>query len=476
MGFTPVAEQAFSVSSRCPDRAQAARKRRALALCIAGATVIPLKPIAAGPPAPMRGAGRTHHRSGPPRLRRLLDAPHRLGFFAGALLLASAALWWGAALTLRAAAVPVPWAVSPSTAHALVMVFAFMPLFFVGFLYTAGPRWLQLPPVSARALLVPVIAMVAGWLVAALGFHVSAQLAALGLAAVALGFGLLSGRFGLLVAQSRAADRDHAAIVLIGCVVLAFALWGAAVGVAMERDTAVRSAAQVGLWGGAGLVFASVAHRMIPFFTAAAVPALDAWRPRALLMILVLLIGVQAPFAAADVVVVGAAPFAWSALRAVIELAGGALLVWLAVRWGLVQSLRVRLLAMLHMGFFWLGVAFVLGGVSHALQAASDGALSLGLAPLHAFTIGYLGSTLLAMATRVVCGHSGRALVADRWAWAIFWALQAAVMLRVLAALWPSASTPLTLLAAQFFVASAGAWTLRYGRWLLQPRADGQTG
>ena len=443
---------------------------------IVGVTVIPLKPIPAGPPAPMRGNARVRQRSGPPRLRRLLDAPHRLGFFAGALLLALAALWWGAALTLRAAALSVPWAVSPTTAHALTMVFAFMPLFFVGFLYTAGPRWLQLPAVAARTLLLPVMLMLAGWLLAVLGFHVSAPLAALGIAAVALGFGLLSGRFGLMVGSSRAPERAHAVIVLIGCIVMVLAMWSAALGLALERDAPVRAAAQVGLWGGAGLVFASVAHRMIPFFTAAALPALDAWRPRALLMILVLLIGVQAPFAAVDVWLAGPAPFAWSLLRATVELAGGALLVWLAVRWGLVQSLRVRLLAMLHMGFFWLGVAFVLGGVSHGLHAASDGTLSLGLAPLHAFTIGYLGSTLLAMATRVVCGHSGRALIADRWAWAMFWALQAAVLLRVLAALWPLAATPFTLLSVQFFVASVGAWALRYGRWLLQPRADGQLG
>jgi uncharacterized protein involved in response to NO len=50
------------------------------------------------------------------------------------------------------------------------------------------------------------------------------------------------------------------------------------------------------------------------------------------------------------------------------------------------------------------------------------------------------------------------------------------VLLRVLAALWPLAATPFTLLSVQFFVASVGAWALRYGRWLLQPRADGQLG
>jgi len=436
--------------------------------------VIPLKPAAAGVPV-AGAAARRRHASGPPRLRWLLAAPHRLGFFAGALLLALASAWWAAVLVLLQAGVSLPWQVRPGTAHGLLMVYGFMPLFFSGFLFTAGPRWLSLPPVAAASLLVPVAAMVGGWLVFFAGVHASAPLAAAGLAAVAFGFALLSGRFGLLVLQSRVADRDHPRIVLLACSTAVVGLWAAALALALGHDALARAATQLGLWGGAGLVFATVAHRMIPFFTASALPALDAWRPRALLLILVGLIGAQAPWAVADAL----APPPGSALlwvRAAIEGAGGALLVGLALRWGLVQSLRIRLLAMLHMGFFWLGVAFVLAGVSHASMAATGGALSLGLAPLHAFTMGYLGSTLLAMATRVVCGHGGRTLVADNWAWAMFWALQAGVVLRVLAALWPLAQLPFTLLAAQFWLAAVLAWALRYGGWLLRPRPDGRPG
>ena len=39
---------------------------------------------------------------------------------------------------------------------------------------------------------------------------------------------------------------------------------------------------------------------------------------------------------------------------------------------------------------------------------------------------------------------------------------------RVVAALVPAASTPLTLLTVQFWIAAVGAWALRYGRWLLR--------
>jgi uncharacterized protein involved in response to NO len=131
---------------------------------------------------------------------------------------------------------------------------------------------------------------------------------------------------------------------------------------------------------------------------------------------------------------------------------------------------------MLHLGFFWLGVSFTLGGVSHVLMSTSGGSLSLGLAPLHAFTMGFLGSLLLAMATRVACGHSGRPVQAGPWVWLMFWALQAAVLARVAAALWPQAGTPLTLLAAQFWLGAMGAWALKHAPWFGRPRVDGGAG
>jgi uncharacterized protein involved in response to NO len=403
----------------------------------------------------------------------LLEAPHRLAFVAGLWLLVCASLWWATVLALRFAAVAVPWQVSPSTAHALLMVYGFMPLFIAGFLFTAGPRWLLLPPVPVRSLLPPVLSMLLGWCAVLIGVHTGARIAACGLALAGLGFAHLSARFHLLLRRSRVPDRHHAQVVALGNAATVVGWSAAAPAVALERDARARAAAYFGLFSGVGLVFVSVAHRMIPFFTAAALPALDAWRPRALLMILVALVGVQGLWFAADALIAGASmPPALLWLRAAVEWAAGALLLWLALRWGLVQSLRIRLLAKLHMGFFWLGVAFVLAGASHALMAGSAGEVSLGLAPLHAFTMGYLGSMLMAMATRVICGHGGRAVVADNAAWALFWLLQAAVWCRLVAALAPAVQVPFTLLAAGLWGVSVAAWALREGRTLLRSRAQ----
>lgn len=412
-----------------------------------------------------------------PRLRRLLLAPHRLAFFAGALVLASAALWWGAVLALRAGGVALPWAVRPGSAHALLMAFGFMPLFFTGFLFTAGPRWLAVPAVSPQALRRPLLAMLVGWGVALVGFHAAAPLAAAGVASAAGGFAVLCRRFARLVFASPQRDRAHATLALLGCSLCALAMAAAAAALALDHDAVALAAVQAALWGGIGVVFVSVSHRMLPFFTAVALPALDARWPRALLFTLVGLVAAQAPLAAADALL---APAGWPAgalaSRSVGEALAALLLLALAWRWGRVQPLRMRLLVMLHMGFFWLGVSLALLATSHALLAASAGTVSLGLAPLHAFTMGYLASTLMAMVTRVVCGHSGRAVVADAGVWAMFWTLQAAVALRVGAALWPAAATAANLAAALCFAAAELAWALRYGRWLLLPRLDGRPG
>jgi uncharacterized protein involved in response to NO len=169
-------------------------------------------------------------------------------------------------------------------------------------------------------------------------------------------------------------------------------------------------------------------------------------------------------------------PPALRAAQAAIELAAGAALLALAVRWGLMRSLKLRLLVMLHIGFVWFGVALLLAGVSHALQAA--GTASLGLAPLHAYTMGFLGSTLIAMASRVSAGHSGRALAADDFVWWLFWLLQFGVVARIAAGVVADgdAAPRLVVTAALCWAGVGVAWALRYGRWYGQPRVDGRPG
>ena len=413
-------------------------------------------------------------RTGAPRA--CSRAPHRLAFFAGAVGLAVTALWWLAMLGARALGWAVPWAVVPGAAHGLTLSLSFMPLFMAGFLFTAGTRWLGLPDVDARTtLLRPLLVIGLGWGLALPGFHLAAPLAGAGLALVAVGWVAVLLRFVRLIAASHVPDRLHARAVAAAGAVGALAMGVAAVAVAIGQTDLARAAAQLAIWGFLAPVFAIVSHRMLPFFTASALPFVPAWRPDWLLTVMLCALGITA-LAEVGAVLWWPLPAALHAALALLQLPVGAALLWLALRWGLLHSLKVRLLAMLHGGFVWLGIAFALAGTSHALVAWRGEAASLGLAPLHALTMGYLGATLIAMITRVTAGHSGRPLAADNVVWALYLVLQAAVVLRVVAALWPALPFALTVLAAAGWALACAGWAWRYGGWLGRPRVDGRPG
>jgi uncharacterized protein involved in response to NO len=159
-----------------------------------------------------------------------------------------------------------------------------------------------------------------------------------------------------------------------------------------------------------------------------------------------------------------------------VEAALASLMLGLALRWGFIQNLKIRLLAMLHGGFVWLGVALALNAVSHGLMAASGDTASLGLAPLHAMTMGYLGCTMFAMVTRISTGHGGRKESADNMVLWLYWVLQAAVILRVSAAIAEAFLQSLTLTAVAAWCVVMVSWAVRYGVWFGTPRPDGREG
>ncbi|MEK8045515.1 NnrS family protein [Ideonella margarita] len=457
--------------------------------------MIPSQPQPAGLPSGTIGGRRARSGAQGWQFRRLLAAPARLTMAAATLLLAVLAVWWGLALLAQAYSLALPWAVEPAAAHALAGTFGALPLFLAGVAFSVVPRWLAVPAVSARSLLLPVLALLAGWALALVGFHVHRALAAAGLCVVALGLALLAGRQAVLLLESRQPDRDHARLLLLGQGVMAVSLWAAAIFLALGHDTLVRACAPVALWAGLGLAMVAVLHRSLPAFSGLLLPAMGVWRSRMLLGVLAALVAWQAPFAAAQVLGGGALAGGAAVLAAGPSLAGGLLLMWLSLRWGLRVSLRrsapgvdaegravtvprsaLRLLAMLHVALFWLAVAFTLNGVSLTLMALTGGQMSLGLAPVHAYTLGFLGAGALALASQQALQLSGRALRADAWLWVLCGVVQVGVSCQVLAGLFPAAATPLTLLAAQFFVVAALTWGVRHGPWMGRLRVDGGAG
>jgi uncharacterized protein involved in response to NO len=434
--------------------------------------VISLKPA-----APERPSASPRPPAPPPspwRPSLLLLAPHRLAFFLAMLLLMASGLWWALVQVDRfTGALGLSYAFSPTLTHSAVMTFGFMPLFFSGFLFTAGPKWLGLEGVETHSLLPVLLLQAGGWLLWLAGAHSHAWVAVGGAALALAGLAAQSLRFWAMVRRSRAGDRLHAKVVAVAGSVGALCVTGLLVASLAESWDLARLAVLTALWGYVVVTFLVVAHRMIPFFTSSAVPMVKAWRPFWVLWVMLgaavlEVLAVWVPWAA------GSPVRGWMLFQGLAELAIGGVILWLGFVWGLVQSLKIRLLAMLHLGFFWLGLSFVLAGASELL-GLSAGVPALALGALHALTMGFLGSIVLAMVTRVSCGHSGRPLVADDLMWVLFWLLQLAVLLRIAGDLLQAPAWVLPA-AALLWAGLVTVWGLRLSGWYGRLRADGRPG
>lgn len=397
------------------------------------------------------------------RWRIFTAAPHRMFFATGMAWLIAWSGWWSLLLALRTAGVAGIEPVFPGLlVHGATMLFVVLPPFIYGFLLTVFPRWMTASPPAQGAMLAAWAMLNAGNLLMLAGsagglgaFTSGWLLATLALAVIAatlLGI--------LLRARGRVA---HAYAVIAGLAAGLLGMGLFARMVATGNFAAWPLARGLGLWGFLLVVYFSVCHRMIPFFSSRVVPGYVAWRPDWLLYLFVAL----------------------ALARGMLELAPGA--AWLAsvplaaigvlcvARWRPRQRSGVRLLAVLHISLAWLATGLVLAAIAD-LAAALGYSGVVGRAPLHALGMGFMGGMLMAMVTRVTLGHSGRPLVLDALTWKLFLVLQGATLLRMGAEFAPGAAGVLSLVAALAWVGAFGAWALSHAPAYFRVREDGAPG
>lgn len=401
----------------------------------------------------------------PSRLPVLFHAPHRAFFAAGALQAVLALVWWGFELAARHAGLPAlpAWPLPASWLHAALLGFGVFPFFVFGFAMTAGPRWQAAAPLRPAAWIVPFLLMAAG----GLGFYLALgwpQLMAPALVLVLLGW--CAGLAALWpLARAPGGGRSHILAVLAGLTLGALLL-------AAFAAHAAGAPPWLGLLAVRGLtwffllpVFVAVCHRMVPFFSAAVLPQYRPVQPAAGLYLLLAAAAVHGVLTVA-----GQPQWTW-----LVDLPAALVALWLSWAWQLRRAFAVRLLAMLHVAFLWLGAALALAAADSLLQQAGRG--GLGLAPLHALTLGFFASALIGMVTRVSLGHSGRPLRAGGGVWLAFWGMQAVALLRLAGEFLslPGAGNP-NLLAAAGWLLVFGGWSVKFMPLYFRPRADGQPG
>jgi uncharacterized protein involved in response to NO len=395
----------------------------------------------------------------------LLAAPHRAFFAAGMAQVLLVMLLWAIELALRLAGRSSGYAIAPVDVHAWLMVYGVFPFFIFGFLFTVYPRWMAQAAIGraayARAaglLTAGLIAVHAGWWLGG-----NALLTGLGLYLAGWGSAVLT-LFGVF--RRARAHGAHEPLLNAALVAGAVGIGCFMTGVYTGDRFWMVLARETGLWLFLVPVVFLVSHRMIPFFSQSVIMNYvmhrPGWAPPLLLVCaaghaLAELAGLPTWRFLAD------APLAVAALH----------LSW---RWQFRASFHARLLAMLHIAFLWLGLALLLY-TGQSLAWLATGQDWLGRAPLHALGIGFLTSMIVAMASRVTLGHSGRSLVADRVTWFALLGVNAVALLRIAAELAPAEwTTTINLVSALAWLAVLGAWVAHYLPIYFRPRLDNRPG
>lgn len=399
-----------------------------------------------------------------PDPRLLAAAPHRLLFFIGASNVLLAMVWWSLWL------IDARWQVfglkQPSMPaglmHAIIMQYSVLPPFIFGFLLTVFPRWLNLPALTKWHYLPIGLGLFGGQLVMLVGLFGYPHLLLIGLFQITAGWtaGLI-----ILFNVFRQAKQTawHAISMLIALsfgllgliLILVYSLSGNAV--------LMVAAIKIGTFALLLPIYFTVCHRMLPFFASCVLKNYSVYRPMWSLAL----------FWAMALIHLG---FEISQLNAWLWLPDSILallsihLLW---RWWPRESVP-PLMRVLLLGFAWLPMAILLYCVQSIVFLATD-QMILGRAPAHALFIGFFGSLLVAMVTRVTQGHSGRPLQLGWPAGFAFVMIQVVLVFRIFAEISPNYLTWQSVTAILWLCAFL-PWVLRSTSIYLTPRVDGQEG
>ncbi len=386
-------------------------------------------------------------------------------FFAGATNVVIAMVWWAAWLvhTRWPETVTLPYPpMVPGWLHAFVMQYQMLPSFIFGFLLTTFPKWSKQPEVTARQYIPVGAALMSGQLATLAGALGSHTLTIVGVALTLVGWS--AALAALIPMLWREQGVTWHARSCVGALVLGYAGIVAMGAFLLGASSSwVVASIKLGTFGMLLPVFFTIAHRMFPFFAGNVVAGYQPWRPMWLLAAV------------------------WSAVLLHLVLALASALGWLWIPDGALAVLstiawwrwwprgtKPGLLTVLFVALAWLPIAMVLYTID-GLAYASSGLSRLGLAPAHALFIGFFGSTLVAMVTRVTQGHAGRPLVMPGVAWFTFVAIHLVAVARIIA---DQTSDPYAwfAIAAIGWLVAFGPWIARLGRIYLAPRVDQKPG
>jgi uncharacterized protein involved in response to NO len=335
--------------------------------------------------------------------------------------------------------------------HAHEMLFGFALAVIVGFLFTAGRNWSNRPtPAGAR------LAALAGLWIAGRVLVLTPYAAAAAIVNVAFPVLCAIALAVPFVASRNRRNYFFVALLLLMSVAeltvhldrLGLAMLPGWLGIQVALDAVL-------------FIMCVMAGRVLPLFTNSGIPGAGASRIQtvdiAALVAVLLLLGADA------MQLHGPGMVLLTAVAALSHLGRWTL-------WRPWKTLGAPLVWILHVAYVWIPVHLCLRAFAEMGWVSPSTAI-------HALTVGAAGGLTVGMMARTSKGHTGRALLADRWDTACFVLVSMAALVRVLVPqFWPQWTIHAVLCSAALWSGGFGLFAVRYWAVLTRGRADGRPG
>lgn len=336
--------------------------------------------------------------------------------------------------------------------HGHEMLYGYLAGVLAGYLLTTTPRWTQRPPIHGYPLLILLLVWLAGRIVIVLPM----TFGWLEIAAIDVSFLIL---VALATAREIIAGENWQNlknVFIVGLFIAANIVFHLEAHIYGAADYGHRLAVSAAI-----LLIMVMAGRIVPRYT-------RNWLVRENLGRLPIAFD---RFDLVSIIVGMIALAAWViAPRATIS--GGTLIcaavlqAFRLARWAGDRTLRNRLVLILHVGYFFIPLGFLLSG--WAALTPEHIALSAGT---HAWTAGAIGTMTLAMITRTSLRHTSRDLVADPLTQLIFLAAVLGGLLRVVSAFLSQWGQELIWISAVCWIMAFLGFAIVYGPILCRPSA-----
>jgi uncharacterized protein involved in response to NO len=380
----------------------------------------------------------------------IFSAGFRPFFLLAALWAAISVPLW---LLIFAGEVQLASALLPSVWHVHEMVFGYGAAVVAGFLLTSIPNWTGRMPLQGR----PLATLVALWIAGRVAVLVSTQIGAVSAAILDLAFPVL---FLAAVAREIVAGRNWRNLPMLGALTALLAgnclIHLEAIGISGTANIGNRIGVATLL-----MLISFVGGRIVPSFTR---NWLARERPE---------IAAPAPFDTIDRIVLGLVAvtlLVWllareSSVAPWTELVGGLAVAVRLARWRGRATLREPLLWVLHLGYGWLSLGFLLLAFNGFRPVMPE------TTALHALTVGAIGTMTLAVITRASLGHTGRPLAAGKATTAIYALVTMAAAARLLAPLTEDHYLAMLAMSGAAWSSAYALFVLTYASALMRPMA-----